>query len=350
MHDDLELMALRSEWRNRRYDQTVKKALRCLNAVDASPKHRVAAGAMSLMLLDELCQYDGMPAVYQMIEQLVASPDVTLTERLLPALVYHTSYGDLSEGVASARALVNEHRRTGNVGEFFRALLNSVVPLRTSGLFDEAEQMLLEAFSVAEHQKLRAGMAEIVTYLANLALERGRIDDALRWYGIAVTHAMPNTGTQFTLEREGIAIRLALLSNQPSDARKLLPGSGLSLRHNPMIFHRTYRCSLYVASEMACGRVPNSQLVDILEESHLMARRAKYQAFPTFVLYEGLKALGRDDRATQLLNEYVTTFRRECYPPPIHLLSSLQEFSTLTRKKRNGGRSLPALLSCDGGS
>jgi hypothetical protein len=349
LHDDLELMALRSEWRNRRYDQTVKKTLRCLNAGDATPRHRVAAGAMSLMLLDELCQYDGMSTVYGLIEKLVESPDVTSADGLLAALVYHTTFGDLSKGVSSARSLVNEHRKTGNVGDFFRALLNAVVPLRTSGLFDEAEEMLLEAYSVAQHHKLRTGTAELVTYLANLSLERGQIDDAQRWYGMAVDHGTASD-KQFLLEREGIGVRLALLSNRPSEARKLLPGSGLSLRRNPMIFHRTYRCSLYVAADMACGRVPSSQLVEILEESHLLARRAKYQAFPTFVLYEALKALGREERASQLLNEYTTTFRRECYPPPIHLLSSLQRFSTLTRKTRNSGRGLPTVLPGDGGT
>jgi len=350
LHDDLELMALRSEWRNRRYDRTVKKTLRCLNDSSAPPKHRVAAGAMSLMLLDELCDYDAMPAVYQLVENLAQSPEVTVAARLLPALVYHTACGKLSVGVNSARSLVDEHRTNGNVGDFFRALLNAAVPLRTAGLFEEAEQMLLEALSVAQQHKLRTGTAEVVTYLANLALECGRIDEVRRWYGIAVSHDTANTDNQFLLERDGIAVRLALLSNRPSDARQLLPGSGLRLSRNPMIFHRTYRCSLYVAADLACGHAPDNQLVDLLEKSHLVARRSKYQAFPTYVLYVSLKAIGQDSRASQLLDEYVTTFRRETYPAPHHLLTTIEESSPLARKKRNGRRSLPALLPGDSGT
>ena len=196
---------------------------------------------MSLMLLDELCEYDDMTSTYKLIEELSEAPEVTVPARLLPALVYHTACGDLSIGISSARALVDEQRTNGNVGDFFRALVNAAVPLRVAGLFEEAEEMLIEALSVTQQHKIAVGTAEVLISLIHLAIERARIEDAHRWYRMVCTDKTFSMERRFQIEKTTLAVRLTLLGDQPEDAHGLLPGIGRKLGRSPMIFHRTYR-------------------------------------------------------------------------------------------------------------
>lgn len=350
LHDDLELMALRAEWNDRRYDRTLKKTLACLNDTSATVTHRIEAGTMALMLLDQTCDHDAMASVYELVAQLAQEPAVCVTTRLQPSLVYHTTCGNISAALDAARSLIDEQRANGNVGSRLRALYNAVVPLRTAGLFDEAERGLLEALSIAEEHKIQIALSEVYLCLANLDLERGHNEAARCWFGTLRARQIACNEKYALLEFDGVAARLALLGDRPSDARKHLPRSVSALRRVPVAFTRVYMASLCVAVELACGRLPSDELLGILEETHLRSRRAVYQAYPAHVLYVGLKSVGREAYGSKLLTEYLGTFRREMYPPPTHLLTALEGSLPSARKSRNSERRVPTFLSNNRGS
>ncbi|MDP9178873.1 MAG: AAA family ATPase [Gemmatimonadota bacterium] len=350
IHDDLELMALRAAWRDERDERTLAKTLSCLNDSRATPSHRVEAGTLALMLLDETCDHAAMQGVYKLVAKLAEAPGVATAAQLEPSVVFHTICGDLSAGVAAARSLIDEQRSNGNVGELLRALCNAVGPLRTAGLFEDAESTLLEALAVAKDHKIQFASAEVYLHLANLDLERGRNDAARHWFDMLKAQKITHEQKHALLEFNGISVRLALLSDRPSDARRFLPRSVGKLRRMPVAFSRVYSASLCVAVEVACGGVPSDALLGVLEEAHLRSRCTSRQAFPAFALYVGLTAAGKKKHALKLLTEYVTNFRREPYPPPVHLLTNLERYLPSARKQRNGRGSLPALLPGNSGS
>jgi DNA-binding SARP family transcriptional activator/tetratricopeptide (TPR) repeat protein len=324
LHDDLELMALRAEWRTLRWERTLQKALACLKEEKATPNHRVEAGGMALMLLDQTCAHDVMPSVYEILEHLSTKPGVTLAAKLQATVVYHTVCGSLETAVESARALISEQRKTGNIGDLFRSLCNAAVPMRTAGVFDEAESVLLEALSIAEEHKIDLALSRALPMLANMALERGLDSDATRWLELLRAHPSTPHDKYVAIEIAGIGVRLALLSNRPEEARKLLPRRLQAFKHDPAVFRRTYQAALYVATELASGRIPSEASLRVLKDSHLHSRRTTHQAFAAYALYVGLKAAGKKRQAHKLLTEYLTTYRREPWPAPTHLLTTLE--------------------------
>jgi hypothetical protein len=290
---------------------------------------------MALMLMDMTCDHDAMPRVYELVEQLAADPGVSVALRLQAAAVFHTSCGNLEVGVGAARSLVEEQRKNGNVGDLIRSLCNSAVSLRVAGLFEEAETNLLGALSIADHHGIRLGHEEVLPMLANMALERGHTDDAARWAELLKTRPLERGDKFPALELSGFMVRLALLRGRPSEARKFLPGSPSTLRRIPVAFRRAYQASLYVATDLAYGSIPNDRLLGILEEAHVRSRRALFQAYPAYVLYAGLRAAGKEDHAAKVLNDYLTIYRREPWPAPEYLLATLERPPRLTRKKRS---------------
>lgn len=324
LHDELELMALRAEWRRLRLDHTVEKALACLHEPSATPQHRVEAGSLALMLLDQSCEQDAMPNVYELIDRLSQHKGVTTAARLEAAVVYHTVCGDLDTALQAARALVAEERNSDNTGNLFRSLCNAAVPLRTAGLFDEAESALLEALSVAKEHKTDLALPLALHLLASMALERGRTDDATRWYESLKCRPGKRHDKYHIIEIRALGARLALLQDRPAVARRLAPSKMSVIRHEPLVFRRTYQAALYVAIEIADGRIPSNSSLRILEDAHLQSRRSTHQAFAAYTLYVGLKAAGHSRHGKRLLTEYLNRYRREPWPAPEHLLITLE--------------------------
>jgi hypothetical protein len=323
LHDDLELMSLRADWRSLRLDHTLEKALACLYEPSATSNHRVEAGSMALMLLDQFCAHDAIPKVYELVESLSAHPDVRTAARLQATVVYHTVCGNLDTAVDAARTLVAEERTSGITGNLFRSLCNAAVPLRTAGLFEEARGLLLEAVSVGKQHKTDLALPLALHLLASMALERGHTEDATHWYDVLRAHPRRRNDKFSSLEIRAIGARLALLRNRPAVAKRLARSKISALRQEPLIFRRTYQAALSVATEVASGGVPSNALLQILEDAHLKSRRSTHQAFAAYALYVGLKAAGRGQRGKNLLDEYVESYRREPWPAPTHLLATL---------------------------
>jgi tetratricopeptide (TPR) repeat protein len=303
-----------------------------LNDSAASATHRVEAGCMALMLLDQVCDQDAMPKVFKAIEKIAETPGVSIASRLQAKLVFHTTWGDLSVALNAARSLIEVQRSEGNVSDLLRALTNGPVAFRTAGLFEDAQSLLLEALAVANKHKLEVHIVDVYLCLANLELERGRFDAARRWFeSIEGRHLEYNKHEQ-PREWTGVAARLALLSDRPSSARKFLPRNLQAIRNQPVAFTRAYGAALSVATELACGNVPSPELLSTLEDAHIQTRRAVYQAYPAYALHAGLKAAGRGTHASKRLAEYIAEFRRESYPPPAHFLNTFRKSKRLARQ------------------
>jgi len=208
----------------------------------------------------------------------------------------------------------------------FRSLCNASVPLRTAGLFDEAESALLEALSVAKKHKTELAGPPAIHQLASLAFERGRTDEAHRWYRL-LKHSQPRMHAKHQLMEIGaVGARLALLDGRPAVARRLAPANIDEISKQPLVFQRTYQAALHVAIGLANGLTPSADALRVLEDSHLQSRRSCHQAFAAYALYVGLRVAGRQRHGKRLLTEYLDTYRREPWPAPKHLLATLEKY------------------------
>jgi DNA-binding SARP family transcriptional activator len=339
-HDDIELMLLRAQWQTLEWDHVLERAIACLGAVNASMSHRAEAGVMALMLYGFRGDVSTTTKIYNLIEQLASSGEITESTKLEARMVFHTNFGDLDHGLRAARQLVEEQRLRGDVGELFRANCNAATVCRVAGLFDEAETLFRTALEIAESRGLVAAEQRVIPHLANISLEIGKVDQARLFYQRLV--AMPVSATnRFSLvERQALGVRLALYDGKGEEAHRMLPVSMEETFEDPFFQRRTYNLALHAAVQLATSGRASEELTAKLEESFLKTRYGIHQAYPAFVLYVALKENGALKRAKRHLSEYCGTFRREPWPAPSHLLRTLENAVSQHRRTDPSRRSM----------
>ena len=323
-HDDVELMALRALWQRGELDLVRAKALSCLESSAASVSHRVRAGVMSLMLLDLACDHVAMEKTHRVLKPLLNLPEVDESYRHEAHMVYEAVCGDLRIAVEHAQRLVNFRRESGLVADLTRALTNASVAVRTAGRVDLAKTWLHEALSIYESHKLPLATEVPMQILASIALEENEIDVARDWHEKLA--CLPPSPPDAALVRASIGVRIALCDRDAAKARGCISTDLNQLRADTNPHRRIYGVALLVAVQLAEGGLPDTELLDLLESSHLIARKNTRQAFSTFVLVVALRKAGQQGKADRLLKEYCEQYRREPTPPPYHVLELLESF------------------------
>ncbi|MFN2533516.1 MAG: AAA family ATPase, partial [Pyrinomonadaceae bacterium] len=320
-HDDTELMGMRASWLCAGESVPIGSAIGCLNDPNAPPDHRVRAGVLALMMLDQACHQEAMPEIYRLIVDLGEDSRVALTPKLEARMVYHTLWGELEIAVEAARQLIAHARALGNTGDLCRLLCNASLVFRTAGLFDDASAFLNESDQLAVSLKLHSAKARTLPMIAHLAFDRGDLATVRTTYGqlLAVDpqlHTRP-----LRLDIAAVGARLALFDHKPALARKRFPESLSEISRDQIGQRQTYRLALYVAIELGRGKLSRAA-VNALETIHLASRRNLQQSFAATVLYRALRQLRQSAKGERLLKEYVTDYRREKWPIPPHFFDS----------------------------
>jgi DNA-binding SARP family transcriptional activator len=323
-HDEFELMNLRADWRNLRWDKTRDQALLCLQTSEAEPTHRVEAGVMALMLLDICCDHDAMDDVFSRITSIAAESDVKPSLLLQARMVYHTARGNLQDGMTAAANLLEEERRSGNVGDLIRALCNHGQVARVAGMFGVAKVSLMEALRIARQNGISPSIGRSVPILASMALELGWHEEAREWHEL-LRHEIAKLDDRYlALDVQGLGVRLALIDGDAKRAAKLLSRPLIDWKNDPVPFRRTYQAALEVATQLACSGRAEVTALEILREAHMLSRIGYHQAFAAYALSTGLKSVGRPEEGAKILREYLESYRPEPWPAPQHLLERLE--------------------------
>ncbi len=238
-------------------------------------------------------------------------------------MVFNTNWGSFDEAIVAARALVAEQKASGNVGEVFRSLCNASVTFRAAGLFDDAQNSLVDALAMADEHQLHLAKPRAISILANLSLETGRLADARRWLSLLQETPIAVEDSLSQLEIRTIGARIALLEGRPDDARLLVERDLLDFSTDQVPHRRAYGAALRVAIELGLQQPASRQAIQELRAAHQLTRSNVFQAFPTFALYAGLRSLGESAEAESILGNYLQIYRREPWPAPMHLLRGL---------------------------
>jgi DNA-binding SARP family transcriptional activator/tetratricopeptide (TPR) repeat protein len=323
-HDDVELMDLRAQWQTLNWDIVLGKALQCLYAQDASPPHRAEAGVMCLMLLGFKGDESLAKEAYETIESLVEDDNVQKSTALQAQMVYHTNFGDLQKGVASAHKLVDEQKGQADVADLFRAHCNAAVACRVAGLFNDAERHFTTALQIASDHNLKGAEQRAIPLAANMALEIGDVSRAQELYDRLCRTPVDPTNKFSVLERQALGARLALSNGDGNEARRRFLLSFDEACNDPFHHRRTYNLALHVATQLATLPQPSPEAVAKLAQSFEQSKRGLHQAFSAFVLATALIKCGDIERAKRLLRDYEKRHRREPWPPPVHLFEMIQ--------------------------
>jgi DNA-binding SARP family transcriptional activator len=334
-HDDIELMVRRAEWRTRDWEHILADSLGCLSAADASVVHRMEAGVMALMLLSWSGDSQTATGVLEKMRELApTSPHVRVDLWLQAEMIYNTCWGSIEQAAQAGDRLVREHRQQRNVVRLLRSLCNAAVTFRAAGDFGKASEHLREALEVAERHRIELFKGQAIPLLAHMAIDRGFTSEAQDWLDLLRTLPTSSNEPMLLAEIHSIEARLSLLNGRHKRARELVLNHLLDLKTDPMPYKRVYWNALKVATDLANDGRVSREAVDALHVEHLKTRGNVFQAFAAYTLYVGLCSLDDTQLATDLLQEYLQTFRREKWPPPVHLLQALQSIASQASRSR----------------
>jgi len=323
-HDELELMDLRAQWQSFDWHSVLEKTKKCIFASNATTEHKAEAGVMGLMLAGMQCDREASTQIHHEIEDLIRAGGVPEPTMLKARMVFHVDHGNIDEGVAAALRFVDGQRAKGDISEVFRGELNAAMACRVAGRFADAEQLYVSAIEIASSRGLAFAEQRALPLYAHMALELGHIAKATELYERLISIPVIGFDQLRFIQQRALAVRLALCEGRGIDAQALLPFTLNDIASDPTYSKRTYNLALLVAVELAVRGVPSTEATICLERSFAKAKRTQHQAFSAFVLYSALTVQGNESRATQILSDYETRFRREGWPAPRHLLETIQ--------------------------
>jgi DNA-binding SARP family transcriptional activator/tetratricopeptide (TPR) repeat protein len=311
-HDDLELAAIRAQWKTDHDEEALRRLMICLESDRAVPDHRVKAGTMALMLQDVTCRHDEMPKTFAIVEGFANEAGVSKVAALEAELVYHTLCGSLATAVVAAENLLTIKRSKEDQGDVFRHLLNASVTYRTAGLFDQSVACLNEAVAIAQAHRLPKCLARALPMLAHLALERGLNAEAGKWLDEMTRLDLESDDAYVSLDTTSIRVRLAIARAEGTGDLKRLPQ--ITPNSHPRVGQpHTYTLALHAAISLARGTTLTDAELSRFEQAHLRSRRCIAQAFGTYVLFVAMRRSGKSDRAQELVDAYHLTYRRETW-------------------------------------
>jgi len=331
-------MLRRAEWQNQDWDHILADSLACLAASEATPGHRLEAGVMALMILTPRGDQESAENTYRSIMELSGASDAPVDLTLQASMIFNAAWGSIDDAVVAAKKLVAEQQKKNDIGELFRAHCNAGITFRVAGQFESAIDQFREALALADRHGIELAKSRAIPMLAHLFIERGNLEEARHSLDELRTCTRGNCDHATQIEIRAIEARLALWSETKPDVLSLVEDDLAEMRFDQLSHRRAYWKALRVGAQLAKRGVATRDCIAELEEEHLKTRRNVFQAFTTFALYAGLLSIGEQERAERFLHEYISLYRREPWPPPRHLLSSLLNFVEQKRPRQFAAR------------
>lgn len=322
-HSDAELLLLEARWRvDDDYERLLRDATRCTLDETALSYHRIKAGVLGLIFADNCCDAATASAIHNTltaIPEAILSPRGVTSQRVAD-LIYHSSYGELSQAVTVAHHLTELAHQSQQGSERIQYLSWASIPLRRSGMFAEATALVREALDIAERRQFASAASSAADTLATIMLEQNKLDAASQWYERATFWVKAQEGTMSPRSISMLGAKLALFSGELEAAKHLMIHSLGALLADGSVRRRNEGLALLLRYELAAQVEPLSGVaVEALLVGHLRARQHGGQDYPTSTLVLGLKHLNRIEDARALLVAYVERHRREITPLPEEL-------------------------------
>jgi ATP/maltotriose-dependent transcriptional regulator MalT len=262
-----------------------------------------------------------MEEVYQTIIPLVDSlagnscigPEIDM--------VFHSACGDIGKLIAATRAFVDALRNETNLLIFSRGVLNAATAFRLAGEKEEAEALLREALDHALAHGLSSRAMSACYSLIRLYLGAGEIEQARK--ALDRSEGLADFGEDIHLisDRNYLQARVALEEGNVQAASTYYALTLAETNPSQSVNRRSSVAALGIMVGISTGTPIHalSLLVADLESMHIENRASGWQDVEMQALFAGLSACGETEKAHRLLNDYLTTYRRERWPLPRRL-------------------------------
>lgn len=325
-HDAFEIMLLDASARTSlNFMELLAEITPCVECSEASPEHRIQAAVVALRIATDV-DPTVMDSVYRKVEPLLSETVGNNVDRTEVEMVYHSIRGDGGKGIAAARALIEAARQSRDPLRLARALTNAAMACRINGTVAESEECLSEAFNCSIKHHLIDRATVTLHGLARLSLSTGDTIRAREF--LRRSRALPTVPENLVsmTEQHVLEARAALKEGNFLEAANTFETvREISFAYSPS--RRAGYVALEIQIRVAQGDDPAilRPLVSELESAHKKVWAMGLQDFEAESLFVGLKAIGEERRGYSVINEYLSTHRRDRCPPSPYLTSILND-------------------------
>jgi len=314
-HNDFELLLLEARYRSSlEYSALLQDIVPCVECPTASPAHRVRAAVMALKIATDLGPGELIDSLYGHVAPLLDCEDVPERGRLEVDIVYRTLRGSDVLPVSELRRFVNSANKADGL-EYLNALLTAASACRMSGRYNEGMEFVSEAADHARSHKLTNRLDQVFLGAVRLHIAVGELGKADLALQEVEKYATSSDDPHVEEEPPVLATRIAIENGDLSRASAAFA----KIEHLPSNYsasRRAYQSALAIHIRLMQGASSDliEPFVTKLEEALAFIQGIGVKDFESFALYLGLRAVGRREKATKLLREYVLTHRRSRWP------------------------------------
>ena len=308
-HDDGELLLYQTSWRTGAPLATIYPSLlTCVTSPDAPVDHRIEAGIIALTFCDNDRRSDLAENVYQNLLPFLTDQHSSSQQQLIAAVIYHCSFGDLSEAERASALLVRLAREQQQTPLRVRGLMIGGTALRETGHEMEAHHAFAEAFTLAKRSGMLSAAANSASSLAALMLQRGDTSVAAPWLEAAEAVGSQTTDVTAQMNVVGLKLRYGLQERSYGGLEQLASvyaGSATTVRLRCLSDLVNARINIRLK-----GQRPTDAEVRRLHELHEILGGSFSSDLSAIAIIEAFRIRNESEASTRFLQQYLANDRR----------------------------------------
>jgi DNA-binding SARP family transcriptional activator len=318
-HTHEELLAIEAQFAMRmEAGVSVARLLCCLEAPDASIKHRVDAAVLLLRMAHEFGEHDLAARAYSLVEPLLDPRSTSYSNRILP-VIYHVSFGDPDRAIPVAQKLAAELDSIEPMGDQCRAATNLSMALSYLGLTEAALGIAGAYYDKTGALGMEAWQADFAVQSCVQCLAVEDFETAVPLYERVEQFAPRVADSMFARKFMSAGFEIALSKGDATLARRILDDlgkatTGKSVRGKS--YHRGAEIRLLqLDPRFNCDDETLAELCTL----HATTKGLGSADGMTVALCEALRRRGMRDEVRRVLEDYIQSSRRErsAIPPSL---------------------------------
>lgn len=315
VQDRLHLLKLETEWRLQRRSMKSGKAIATF-ALDKSKdaEVRVQASCLGIIVSAESRDENVAESLFGILDDLQLDSRHALTLEHA-RMIYHAEFGSVDRALEHADNLLELSARTVGLVASTNARLNAASCYRLGGRTSEAVNIAKDVLTFEESHGLHAQATWAAMRLAYNALHEEDYETAAEWHRLATAHANSSDDRSCNDALDHIQARLALHRGDLAPAQRYIDGIANSHSTTTVLHRQSYAA---LASEVALATNAPLNPVEVTNRAEEFRKSCGSGFHDYFALctYRALVAIEEKARAKNLLEEYVTSRRRDRGPMP----------------------------------
>jgi hypothetical protein len=311
-HTDNELQLISAKWVAGCEGKSLLGSLGdCCRHPVSTPSHRLLAARWAFMLADNLCEAEIADDIYRIVAPDLNSGGIPDFDRSYCRMVYHASFGEISDAEDAARALSSVLADRPDTREVCFATTHVAEVLREAGHLSESDLLLQRVFHQALSHSLLSPACFAGRRLAWHCMDAGDHIAAAEWVNAIwpMSERIQQPGPRADVL--GAAAEIAVQSGEIGKAAELLSQSAAAwkaMRHaRAEAFGLATQFAIWLAEGNAAAC--ENALPRFVELYRVVRRRFGFDQVAAR-LVRALELTGQLNRADEVLHEYLSTYRR----------------------------------------